>query len=107
MTWYQSLFELGKRVFSVESRLTKTEKELEALRRDFQRLYGFTKSVAEAVKRNQDKNEDAHERLVLELKNQLLQLQLDLMSSQLRQSAHNGSVAPQKVLSGSSELPSE
>lgn len=107
MTWYQSLFELGKRVVSLDSRVKKNEEEIAALRRDFQRLYSFTNQVAAAVKRNQDKNEDAHERLVLELKNQLLQLQVDLMSSQFSQPTHNGSAVSPKVLSATIETPSE
>lgn len=107
MTWYKDLFELGKRVVSLDSRVKKNEEEIATLRRDFQRLYGFTKSVADAVKRNQDNNEHVHRELVLELQNQLLKLQVDLMSSQLSQPTHNGSVAPPKVLSGTVEPPSE
>jgi len=107
MSWYQSLFDLTKRVVGLDSRVTKNEKEIEALRRDLQKLTGFTRNVAAAVQRNQENSAHAHKQLLLELENQLLRLRLELTVVQTGQVSHNGSVAPTKALSGKIEPPFE
>ena len=103
MSWYNDLFELGKRVVNIDSRVKQNTEEIEALRRDLQKLTGFTRNVAAAVQRNQDNSVHVNEKLVLELKLQLMQLRLDLNVNQGLLDHHNGSVAPPKVLSGTQD----
>lgn len=107
MSWYQDLFELGKRVVNIDSRVKQNTEEIEALRRDLQKLTGFTRNVAAAVQRNQENSAHAHKQLVLELENQLLRLRLELTVAQSGQPSHNGSAATAKALSGTSESPSD
>ena len=97
MSWVQDLASFAKRLITLESRVEVNAEEIKALRQDLQALTDFTRKVAYAVKRNEERAEDKRENLVLSLKLELSQLENRLNSSN-QLSASNDSVPTQTAL---------
>lgn len=84
MSWVNDLASFARRLLDLERRVGSNTEELKALRQDLNQLKDFTREVAYAVKRNQDRAGDRHTNLVLNIENQLLRLERKLSASQTK-----------------------
>ena len=75
MSWIQNLAHVVKQVLTLEERVKKNTEEIKELRQDLKELLDFTRKIAYAVQRNQDRAEDKYENLSLLLENKLLEFE--------------------------------
>lgn len=93
MSWIDDLASFAKRLITLEDRVVTNAEDITVIRKDLKTLTEFTRKVAYAVKRNEERSEDKHENLVLILKLELAQLE-----NRLSNSAQSTSDQKQKAL---------
>ena len=84
MSWIQDLASFAKKLLTLEQRVDRNSERIESIHKELIELREFSRNLAYAVSRNQERAEDRESNLALSLENELLKLERRLSASQLK-----------------------